>query len=148
VLDILPIWNVWLRCMARRRPTRMRLLPPRVAEPAAAGNFWAIWALQERPVGEIVDSLGLGAAVGGRSTAGVAGGGTVNVRRDWPRMPIEPMPRRSDPARSGRKHLSDSWRINLSRVKERAERKQSVKRFGTGFQSKEEMIPRQQELRI
>jgi len=81
-------------------------------------------ALQERPVGEIVDSLGMEQPsvskhlrvlleVGPSQCAARRAGAcfTAPTRRPFVRF------------MSGRKHSSDFWRHQLSRVKERAERK-------------------------
>jgi len=65
--------------------------------------------------------------------------GLVNVRRDGRRMLYRTNAEAIRPLHEWAETFERYWRHQLSRVKERAERKkQSVKRFGTGFHFKEE----------
>jgi len=93
-----------------------------VAEPRrrAILNFIA---LQERPVGEIVDSLGLEQPSVSKHLRVLLEVGLVNVRRDGRRMLYRTNAGAIKPLHEWTGTFERFWRHQLSRVKERAERK-------------------------
>lgn len=93
-----------------------------VAEPRrrAILNFIA---LQERPVGEIVDSLGLEQPSVSKHLRVLLEVGLVNVRRDGRRMLYRTNAEAIRPLHEWTETFARFWRHQLSRVKERAEQK-------------------------
>ena len=80
-------------------------------------------ALQERPVGEIVDSLGLEQPSVSKHLRVLLQVGLVNVRRDGRRMLYRTNAEAIRPLHEWTETFERYWRHQLSRVKERAERK-------------------------
>ena len=80
-------------------------------------------ALQERPVGEIVDSLGLEQPSVSKHLRVLLEVGLVNVRRDGRRMLYRTNAEAIRPLHEWTETFERYWRHQLSRVKERAERK-------------------------
>jgi DNA-binding transcriptional ArsR family regulator len=119
VLDIFPYGNVmWL--MARAATTSDAFNA--VAEPRrrAILNYLA---LQERPVGEIVDSLGLEQPSVSKHLRVLLEVGLVNVRRDGRRKFYRTNAEAIRPLHEWTETFERYWRHQLSRVKERAEQK-------------------------
>lgn len=80
-------------------------------------------ALQERPVGEIVDSLGLEQPSVSKHLRVLRDVGLVHVRRDGRRMLYRTNAEAIRPLHEWTETFERFWRHQLSRVKERAERK-------------------------
>src|SRR5260370_14386640 len=80
-------------------------------------------ALQERPVGEIVDSLGLEQPSVSKHLRVLLEVGLVNVRRDGRRMLYRTNAEAIRPLHEWTETFERFWRHQLSRVKERAEQK-------------------------
>ena len=80
-------------------------------------------ALQERPVGEIVDSLGLEQPSVSKHLRVLLEVGLVNVRRDGRRMLYRTNAEAIRPLHEWTETFERYWRHQLSRVKERAEQK-------------------------
>jgi DNA-binding transcriptional ArsR family regulator len=93
-----------------------------VAEPRRRAILNYI-ALEERPVGEIVDSLGLGQPSVSKHLRVLLQVGLVNVRRDGRRMLYRTNAEAIRPLHEWTSTFERYWRHQLSRVKERAERK-------------------------
>jgi len=82
-------------------------------------------ALQERPVGEIVDSLGLAQPSVSKHLRVLLEVGLVDVRRDGRRMFYRTNAEAIRPLHEWTETFERYWRHQLSRVKERAERKRN-----------------------
>jgi DNA-binding transcriptional ArsR family regulator len=80
-------------------------------------------ALQERPVGEIVDSLGLEQPSVSKHLRVLRDVGLVHVRRDGRRMLYRINAEALRPLHEWTESFERFWRHQLSRIKERAERK-------------------------
>jgi DNA-binding transcriptional ArsR family regulator len=80
-------------------------------------------ALQERPVGEIVDTLRLAQPSVSKHLRVLLEVGLVNVRRDGRRMFYRTNAEAIRPLHEWTETFERYWRHQLSRVKERAERK-------------------------
>jgi DNA-binding transcriptional ArsR family regulator len=80
-------------------------------------------ALQERPVGEIVDSLGLEQPSVSKHLRVLRDVGLVHVRRDGRRMLYRTNAEAIRPLHDWASTFERFWRHQLSRVKERAEQK-------------------------
>ena len=80
-------------------------------------------ALQERPVGEIVDLLGLEQPSVSKHLRVLLEVGLVNVRRDGRRMLYRTNAEAIRPLHEWTETFAQYWRHQLSRVKERAELK-------------------------
>jgi DNA-binding transcriptional ArsR family regulator len=80
-------------------------------------------ALQERPVGEIVDSLGLEQPWVSKHLRVLRDVGLVHVRRDGRRMLYRTNAEAIRPLHDWTSTFQRFWRHQLSRIKERAERK-------------------------
>src|SRR6267143_940303 len=80
-------------------------------------------ALQERPVGEIVDSLGLEQPSVSKHLRVLRDVDLVHVRRDGRRMLYRTNAEAIRPLHEWTETFERFWRHQLSRVKERAERK-------------------------
>src|SRR5882762_3887887 len=80
-------------------------------------------ALQERPVGEIVDSLGLEQPSVSKHLRVLLEVGLVNVRRDGRHMLYRTNAEAIRPLHEWTETFERYWRHQLSRVKDRAERK-------------------------
>ena len=83
-------------------------------------------AMQERPVGEIVDSLGLEQPSVSKHLRVLLEVGLVNVRRDGRRMLYRTNAEAIRPLHEWTETFERYWRHQLSRVKERAERKSNA----------------------
>jgi len=83
-------------------------------------------ALQERPVGEIVDSLGLEQPSVSKHLRVLLEVGLVNVRRDGRHMLYRTNAEAIRPLHEWTETFERYWRHQLSRVKERAERKSNA----------------------
>jgi len=83
-------------------------------------------ALQERPVGEIVDSLGLAQPSVSKHLRVLLEVGLVNARRDGRRMFYRTNAEAIRPLHEWTETFERYWRHQLSRVKERAERKSNA----------------------
>jgi len=97
-------------------------------------------ALQERPVGEIVDSLGMEQPSVSKHLRVLLEVGLVNVRRDGRRMLYRTNAEAIRPLHEWTETFEHFWRHQLSRVKERAERKSNPSN-GEG----QELIPRRKD---
>jgi len=97
-------------------------------------------ALQERPVGEIVDSLGMEQPSVSKHLRVLLEVGLVNVRRDGRRMFYRTNAEAIRPLHEWTETFSQYWRHQLSRVKERAERKSDASNVGAT-----DVIPRRQD---
>jgi DNA-binding transcriptional ArsR family regulator len=82
-------------------------------------------AMQERPVGEIVDSLGLEQPSVSKHLRVLREVGLVNVRRDGRRMLYRTNAEAIRPLHEWTETFERYWRHQLSRIKERAEGKNS-----------------------
>ncbi len=80
-------------------------------------------ALQERPVGEIVDSLGLEQPSVSKHLRVLRDVGLVHVRRDGRRMLYRTNAEAIRPLHEWTETFERFWRHQLNRIKERAERK-------------------------
>jgi DNA-binding transcriptional ArsR family regulator len=80
-------------------------------------------ALQERPVGEIVDLLGLEQPSVSKHLRVLRDVGLVHVRRDGRRMLYRTNAEAIRPLHEWTETFERFWRHQLSRIKERAERK-------------------------
>src|SRR6266581_7528449 len=80
-------------------------------------------AFEERPVGEIVDSLGLGQPSVSKHLRVLLQVGLVNVRRDGRRMLYRTNAEAIRPLHEWTSTYERYWRHQLDRVKERAEAK-------------------------
>ncbi|PYU86741.1 MAG: transcriptional regulator [Acidobacteria bacterium] len=100
-----------------------------VAEPRRRAILNYI-AFEERPVGEIVDSLGLGQPSVSKHLRVLLQVGLVNVRRDGRRMLYRTNAEAIRPLHAWTSTFSRYWRHQLSRVKERAERKNNPSNDG------------------
>src|ERR1700674_3267882 len=119
LLDIFPYRNVmWV--MARAATTSDAFNA--VAEPRRREILNFI-ALQERPVGEIVDSLGLQQPSVSKHLRVLLEVGLVNVRRDGRRMLYRTNAEAIRPLHEWTETFERFWRHQLSRIKQRAERK-------------------------
>src|SRR2546429_8860384 len=83
-------------------------------------------AMQERPVGEIVDSLGLRQPSVSKHLRVLLEGGLVNVRRDGRRMLYRTNAEAIRPLHEWKETFARYWRHQLSRVEERAERRSNA----------------------
>jgi DNA-binding transcriptional ArsR family regulator len=91
-------------------------------------------ALQERPVGEIVDSLGMEQPSVSKHLRVLLEVGLVNVRRDGRRMLYRTNAEAIRPLHEWTETFARYWRHQLSRVKERAERRsETSKDIETNF---------------
>jgi len=95
-----------------------------VAEPRRR-EILSFIALQERPVGEIVDSLGMEQPSVSKHLRVLLEVGLVNVRRDGRRMLYRTNAEAIRPLHEWTETFERFWRHQLTRVKERAERKSS-----------------------
>lgn len=95
-------------------------------------------ALQERPVGDIVLSLGLEQPSVSKHLRVLRDVGLVSVRRDGRRMLYRANGEAIRPLHEWSGQFERFWRHQLRRVKERAERASAAKPGPTGFQPKEE----------
>jgi DNA-binding transcriptional ArsR family regulator len=94
-------------------------------------------ALQERPVGEIVDSLGLEQPSVSKHLRVLLEVGLVNVRRDGRHMLYRTNAEAIRPLHEWTETFERYWRHQLSRVKERAERKSNASNdAGSDFTSR------------
>jgi len=100
-----------------------------VAEPRRRAILNYI-ALGERPVGEIVDSLGLTQPSVSKHLRVLLQVGLVNVRRDGRRMLYRTNAEAIRPLHEWTSTFERYWRHQLSRVKERAERKNNPSNDG------------------
>jgi len=82
-------------------------------------------ALQERPVGEIVDSLGMGQPSVSKHLRVLLQVGLVDVRRDGRRMLYRTNAEAIRPLHEWTETFERFWRHQLSHIKERAECKDS-----------------------
>jgi DNA-binding transcriptional ArsR family regulator len=87
-------------------------------------------ALQERPVGEIVDLLGLEQPSVSKHLRVLLEVGLVHVRRDGRRMLYRTNAEAIRPLHEWTETFERFWRHQLSRVKERAERKSNQSNDG------------------
>jgi DNA-binding transcriptional ArsR family regulator len=87
-------------------------------------------ALQERPVGEIVDSLGMEQPSVSKHLRVLLDVGLVNVRRDGRRMIYRTNAEAIRPLHEWTSTFERFWRHQLNRVKERAERKSNPSNDG------------------
>jgi DNA-binding transcriptional ArsR family regulator len=83
-------------------------------------------ALQERPVGEIVDSLGLEQPSVSKHLRVLRDVGLVHVRRDGRRMLYRTNAEAIRPLHEWTETFERFWRHQLSRIKERAEQKSNL----------------------
>jgi DNA-binding transcriptional ArsR family regulator len=83
-------------------------------------------ALHERPVGEIVDSLGLQQPSVSKHLRVLLQVGLVNVRRDGRQMLYRTNAEAIKPLHEWTGTFKRFWRHQLSRIKERAERKSNA----------------------
>jgi len=97
-------------------------------------------ALQERPVGEIVDSLGMEQPSVSKHLRVLLEVGLVNVRRDGRRMLYRTNAEAIRPLHEWTETFSRYWGHQLSRVKERAER-----RSGASKDMGRDFIPRRKD---
>jgi len=97
-------------------------------------------ALQERPVGEIVDLLGLEQPSVSKHLRVLLEVGLVNVRRDGRRMLYRTNAEAIRPLHEWTETFARFWRHQLSRIKERAERKSNPSSSGG-----QEFIPRRKD---
>jgi len=94
-------------------------------------------ALEERPVGEIVDSLGLEQPSVSKHLRVLLEVGLVNVRRDGRHMLYRTNAEAIRPLHEWTETFERYWRHQLSRVKDRAERKSNPsKEAGPDFISR------------
>jgi DNA-binding transcriptional ArsR family regulator len=93
-----------------------------VAEPRRR-EILSFIALQERPVGDIVDSLGMEQPSVSKHLRVLLEVGLVNVRRDGRRMLYRTNADAIKPLHEWTETFARYWRHQLSRVKERAEGK-------------------------
>jgi len=100
-----------------------------VAEPRRRAILNYI-ALEERPVGEIVDSLALGQPSVSKHLRVLLRVGLVKVRRDGRRMLYRTNAEAIRPLHEWTSTFERYWRHQLSRVKERAERKNNSSNDG------------------
>jgi DNA-binding transcriptional ArsR family regulator len=89
-------------------------------------------ALQERPVGEIVDSLGLEQPSVSKHLRVLRDVGLVHVRRDGRRMLYRTNAEAIRPLHEWTSMFERFWRHQLSRIKERAEAKSQASKNGDG----------------
>jgi len=89
-------------------------------------------ALQERPVGEIVDSLGLEQPSVSKHLRVLRDVGLVHVRRDGRRMLYGTNAEAIRPLHEWTGMFERFWRHQLSRIKERAEVKSQPSKNGDG----------------
>ena len=87
-------------------------------------------ALQERPVGEIVDSLGMEQPSVSKHLRVLLEVGLVNVRRDGRRMIYRTNAEAIRPLYEWTSTFERFWRHQLSRIKERAEQKSNPSNDG------------------
>ena len=87
-------------------------------------------ALQERPVGEIVDSLGMEQPSVSKHLRVLLEVGLVHVRRDGRRMLYRTNAEAIRPLHEWTETFERFWRHQLNRVKERAERKSGAHQEG------------------
>jgi DNA-binding transcriptional ArsR family regulator len=116
----IPISVCILRPMARAATTSDAFNA--VAEPRRR-DILNYLALQERPVGEIVDSLGLEQPSVSKHLRVLRDVGLVHVRRDGRRMLYRTNAEAIRPLHDWTSTFERFWRHQLSRVKERAEQK-------------------------
>jgi DNA-binding transcriptional ArsR family regulator len=83
-------------------------------------------ALQERPVGEIVDSLGLEQPSVSKHLRVLRDVGLVHVRRDGRRMLYRTNAEAIRPLHEWTETFERFWRHQLNRIKERAEQKSNL----------------------
>lgn len=95
-----------------------------VAEPRRR-EILNLLALQERPVGEIVDSLNLEQPSVSKHLRVLREVGLVNVRRDGRRMLYRTNAEAIRPLYDWTSTFERFWRHQLSRIKERAEAKEN-----------------------
>src|SRR5712664_3083854 len=100
-----------------------------VAEPRRRAIL-SYLALQERPVGEIVAMLGMGQPAVSKHMRALLDVGLVNVRRDGRRMLYRTNAEAILPLHEWTETFERFWRHQLSRVKERAERKSNASKEG------------------
>jgi DNA-binding transcriptional ArsR family regulator len=94
-------------------------------------------ALQERPVGEIVDSLGMGQPSVSKHLRVLLQVGLVDVRRDGRRMLYRTNAEAIRPLHEWTETFERFWRHQLSRIKDRAEGKDHPSSY-----SGQDFIPR------
>jgi DNA-binding transcriptional ArsR family regulator len=87
-------------------------------------------ALQERPVGEIVDLLGIDQPSVSKHLRVLLEVGLVNVRRDGRRMLYRTNAEAIRPLHEWTETFKRFWRHQLSRIKERAEQKSNPSNDG------------------
>src|SRR5713226_1964259 len=123
----MPIWECNISSMPRAATTSDAFNA--VAEPRrrAILNYLA---LQERPVGEIVDLLGLEQPSVSKHLRVLLEVGLVNVRRDGRRMFYRTNAEAIRPLHEWTGTFERFWRHQLMRVKERAERKSNPSNGG------------------
>ena len=97
-------------------------------------------ALQERPVGEIVDLTGMEQPSVSKHLRVLLEVGLVNVRRDGRRMLYRTNAEAIRPLHEWTETFAQYWRHQLSRVKERAERKNDASNMGGS-----DVIPRRKD---
>src|SRR5216684_2353598 len=100
-----------------------------VAEPRRRAIL-SYLALQERPVGEIVDSLGMVQPSVSKHLRVLLEVGLVNVRRDGRRMLYRTNAEAIRPLHEWTETFERFWRHQLSRIMERAEGKNKIGRDG------------------
>ena len=112
--------GMYCGCMARAATTSDAFNA--VAEPRRRAIL-SYLALQERPVGEIVDSLGLEQPSVSKHLRVLLEVGLVNVRRDGRRMFYRTNAEAIRPLHEWTETFERFWRHQLSRIKESAEGK-------------------------
>ena len=110
-----------------------------VAEPRRRAILGYL-ALQERPVGEIVDSLGLEQPSVSKHLRVLLEVGLVNVRGDGRRMLYRTNAEAIRPLHEWTETFERYWRHQLGRIKERAERKSNPSNG-----ERQELIPRRKD---
>src|SRR5438034_10458334 len=117
----MPIWECNVEPMARAATTLDAFNA--VAEPRRRAILNYI-AFEERPVGEIVDSLGLGQPSVSKHLRVLLQVGLVNVRRDGRRMLYRTNAEAIRPLHEWTSTFERYWSHQLSRIKKRAEAKE------------------------
>src|SRR5712664_3073624 len=97
-------------------------------------------ALRERPVGEIVDSLGMEQPSVSKHLRVLLRVGLVNVRRDGRRMLYRTNAEAIRPLHEWTETFQRFWRHQLTRIKERAEQKSDPSNMG-----RPDVIPRRKD---
>src|SRR5437870_3823169 len=115
----MPIWVCIIPCMARASTTSDAFNA--IAEPRRR-EILSFLAFDERPVGDIVASLGLEQPSVSKHLRVLRDVGLVHVRRDGRRMLYRTNAEAIRPLHEWTSSFERFWRHQLSRVKERAER--------------------------